>query len=293
MENEKRIVELLKKNRSLLFVGSGFSSESLDFNDNNLPMAFSLSHMICKKMKIKESSNLAYSSEKFIDEKGELPLIDLLQQALTVREISSNQKEVCSLNWMRIYTTNYDDAIEQAYRKNGKYIECVDTKSNKDEFIKRKNICIHLNGMLRNLDEESLNTSFKLTDSSYASAESFNSSGWNYIFNSDLERASIILFIGYSLYDIDVKKILKLHKDFREKTFFIIHDKASEEEEYILSKYGTVLKFGLSGIANIITDNKNSIRVLEDFSPSFLTRYQPKIISHDVGFDDESIRNML
>lgn len=293
MEHETKIVELLKKNRSLLFVGSGFSSESLDLKDNNLPMAYSLSHTICKAINIKESDNLTYSSEKFLDEKGELALINLLQETLTVQEVSSNQKGVCSLDWMRIYTTNYDDTIEQAYRKNGKYIESVDTESDKNEFIRRKNICIHLNGMLRNLNEDSLNSSFKLTDSSYASYESFSSSEWSYIFNNDLERASIILFVGYSLYDIDIKKILKLNKEFKSKTFFIVHDKVSEEDEYILSKYGTVLKIGLSGIASIIVENSDLIKSLQDLNLSFLTKYDPKPISNNINIDDESIRNML
>lgn len=294
MSDEQKIIELLSKNRSILFVGSGFSSESIGLNDKPLPTASTLSELLCKDMHIKLSKDLTFTSDYYIEQKGSEKLIKFLKENLAVKSISKNQKNLCAINWQRIYTTNYDETISIAYKENGLAIDSIDTSYPESDYLKRENICIHLNGMLSNLNEESLDNSFKLTDSSYASASSFTNSEWNFLFKTDLDRASIILFVGYSLYDIDIKKILKDSNEIKEKTFFVVKN-PSLKEKHILSKYGTVLDIGLDGISNLIINNKEQIEIQKNGNLIYLHKYSPtdKLPQNTFTYDDEKIREML
>ena len=75
-------------------------------------------------------------------------------------------------------------------------------------FYKKRNCCIHINGSISSVSEEDLDSKFKLTRTSYVSPDSFVNSPWYYYFKKDLEQSSAVVFIGYSLYDIDIEKLL-------------------------------------------------------------------------------------
>jgi len=124
-------------------------------------------------------------------------------------------------------------------------------ESPKDHY-KRNDVCVHINGCISRLHDDNLNSSFKLTRSSYASPESFATSQWYYSFKKDLEQCSALIFVGYSLYDIDVEKVLFSSPDFKEKTYFIVSESAPHKELFALSKYGKVLKVGIDGFAEMI-----------------------------------------
>lgn len=81
----------------------------------------------------------------------------------------------------------------------------IDLEHKTKEYYKRKNLCIHLNGSINNISTETLDDSFKLSDSSYSSPDSFTDSEWFYYFKRDLDRCGAIVFIGYSMYDIEIK----------------------------------------------------------------------------------------
>ncbi|WP_435868365.1 hypothetical protein, partial [Escherichia coli] len=75
-------------------------------------------------------------------------------------------------------------------------------------------------------EPEDLTSKIKLSDSSYLSPDSFVNSDWYYHFKKDLETASAIVFMGYSMYDMDVKKFLFENPELQEKTYFVVRDGA-------------------------------------------------------------------
>jgi tetratricopeptide (TPR) repeat protein len=103
---------------------------------------------------------------------------------------------------------------------------------------------VHLNGSLRSLSVEALETNFKLTTSSYLAPESFTSSNWNFPFQRDLEFASAIVFVGYSMYDIEIQKILHANPHYVKKTYFVTRDEINDRTRFTLEKFGTVLPIG-------------------------------------------------
>lgn len=258
------ILQLMQTGNGLLFVGAGFSSQAININNTEFKLAKSLSHEICKLGKFDQSDALDYATDYFLENNSKEKLIDFIRTEFSVKEIQESHKKICEFDWLRVYTTNYDEVIETAYKFHGKDIQAVDIEMKADRYLQRKNLCIHLNGHISNLNNQTLENSFKLSMSSYLDPNSFLKSDWGYIFQKDIERSSVLLFIGYSLYDLDIQRVLKTQsEDIKNKTYFIVHEEIGREEEYKLKKFGTVLKIGIDGFYNFIK-NKNIVKNNDD-----------------------------
>ncbi|MFP6841595.1 MAG: SIR2 family protein [Acinetobacter sp.] len=258
------ILKLMQTGNGLLFLGAGFSRQAININNCEFKLAKSLSHDICELGNFEKSDALDYATDFFLENNSKESLIDFLRTEFSVKEIQESHKKICEFDWLRIYTTNYDEVIETAYKIHQKDIQAVDIDTEAKLYLQRKNLCIHLNGYISNLNATTLEKSFKLSLSSYLDPNSFLNSDWGYIFQKDIERCSILLFIGYSLYDLDIQRVLKNQsEDIQNKTYFIVHESISREEEHKLKKFGTVLKIGFEGFyefiksKNIIKNNSN------------------------------------
>lgn len=241
----------IQTGNSLLFCGAGFSTGCINLVDSHPLTAKDLSKEICKLGGFEEDDDLMFSSDYLINKMpNKIPeMIEMLRSHYTVKQVSESTKIICSYNWRRIYTTNYDNSISFSCNQQKKYIECLTLDDNTNGHFKNHNNCIHINGNITKLNKDTLNNSFKLTRSSYISSSSFENSNWYYPFKKDLEICNAIIFIGYSLYDIEIEKIL-FNGNFKEKTFFITHSDISSKEQYTLEKYGYVLPIGLDFFSN-------------------------------------------
>lgn len=127
------------------------------------------------------------------------------------------------------------------------------------ENTSEKKYCLHINGTIAKLDKDTIHNSFKLTQSSYISADTFNNSVWKRRFTDDLEIASVIIFIGYSLYDIEIEKILHEIDKIKEKVFFIqAENEPDEMNDYKYEKYGKILRIGAEKLASKLQEFKNN-----------------------------------
>lgn len=215
------LIESIAGGKAVLFVGSGFSSNAIGINGDILPTAKKLAQKIGELGNFDAQDDLRYASEKYIRDKDQSALIEMLLDLFSIKDALPHQKIIASAPWRRIYTTNYDTCIEEAGKINGKRIHTVSLEDKPKDFLINRNSCIHLNGSIKNLSAEYLNSSFKLSESSYLSPDSFLNSDWYYPFKRDLEMCSALIFVGYSLYDIEVKKILFANDEFKNKTYFI------------------------------------------------------------------------
>jgi uncharacterized protein YktA (UPF0223 family) len=120
-------------------------------------------------------------------------------------------------------------------------------------------LCIHLNGYIDHLNRHTIWDSFKLTDTSYATA-SLEKSEWAVLFRQDIRFARSVFFVGYSLFDLDIKRILRATADLTEKTFFILYDKVDLVTEARAARYGHVLKIGTVGLADAIENGGYATR---------------------------------
>ena len=205
-------IEILKSRlstgSSIMFTGAGFSCGTQNVLDEEPPMAGALAKKLSVLANIDESDDLMFASDVALEYFNHKDILNLLKDNYTLKKVSNYHEAICNVPWKKFYTTNYDNSIELASLNVGKRITPVDTSGNPADYINQPNLCLHINGKVEGALPADLKSRIKLSDASYLSPSSFLSSQWNYHFKRDLETASAIVFIGYSMYDIDVKKIL-------------------------------------------------------------------------------------
>ena len=287
------LVKALDSKRAVLFIGAGFSESSKNILDSKLPRASELANEIGKLGNFDDENDLQYSAERYLRENDSENLINLLQNLYTVKECSNESKSILGLEYRRIYTTNYDDLISKASNHNGMYRKILTVKDNPQEYYKTTNNCIHINGHIQNLSENTLNNSFKLTEASYLkNSDSFLDSKWASPFKKDLESATAIIFLGYSLeYDIDIKKILFEDSVLKEKTYFITRKNPSERKQSNYIKFGKILDIEIEGFSEIIKQNVNQKNVEIEFKVFEEIEYNLNLENQQVT--DDEIKDLL
>ena len=238
---------------SILFTGAGFSFGAENIKGQMPKDSIHLSRAICKIAKIGEDDDLYYSSEYCIDNSPHHELVDLLKFEYSIKAVSKSHELIAKKRWRRIYTTNYDRVFEIASNNVGKVCESVSISSPPSQYS-QQNQCVHLNGTIENLTKDALTEEFKLSDSSYVTPDTLNNSKWKSTFSIDIEHASAVFFVGYSMYDLDIKRIIKNDIDIKNKTFFIVKPGEDKKEVFKLSKYGTVLDIGIDEFAELASE---------------------------------------
>lgn len=248
--------ELLKRRistgKAIAFTGAGFSFGTKNVLGSVPPMAGELAKKLCLLSNLEESEDLMFAADVAVEYIDRNSVLDLLKDNYTLSSVSSSHEDICKLPWRKFFTTNYDNSIELACLNVGKRIESVDLSYKPTTYLKKNNVCLHINGKIEGAEPEDLLSKIKLSDSSYLSPDSFVSSDWYYHFKKDLETASAIVFIGYSMYDMDVKKFLFENPELHEKTYFVVRNGAGFKEIFTLRKYGHVLSIGIDGFATLV-----------------------------------------
>ena len=246
MMTVEEVCERLRKGNAIIFTGAGFSTDALNVVGTSPMSGKALAKEICKLGKFSESDRLDYASDRYIENAKSIdPLIKLLKDQFTIRDASDSQKNICSYPFRRVYTTNYDNLYEFASIQNGIRLDSISIDVPAKEYVKKNNVVVHINGRIDDVNEKSIKDGkIKLSKSSYLSANEFELSSWYYIFKKDLEQSNLILFLGYSMYDIAIEKIL-FEGNFSEKTCFICSLEEDDATKYVLKKYGTVFPIGV------------------------------------------------
>lgn len=146
--------------------------------------------------------------------------------------------------WQRIYTTNYDDAIELSRR--GEAIVSAFTLSDDPISAPPGAIC-HLNGYIGSINPSSFDEDAVLTDTSYSINE-FSNSPWARQFLVDVRTSRSIIFLGYSMSDLDIAKILLSDPDVRYRTIIYVSPETDEVDIDTLSTYGVVKTGGFDDL---------------------------------------------
>lgn len=271
---------------AILFLGSGFSATARGLGDEDMPTAKNLAERISHLKGFDSEGDLRYTAERFLKSGGgQAQLIQMLRETFTVRSVEDHHKAIASAPWKRIYTTNYDLCFEQAAAQVGKLVETVDLSAKPAEYAAKNNICVHLNGSLNDLTLDTLENAFKLTTSSYLSSESFVTSRWYYPFKRDLDYSSAIVFVGYSMYDIEVQKILNSDPEYISKTFFITRSLKGGRDQFTLEQFGTILPIGTEAFGEEITKKTN------EFEPEPEELILASLWEYEVDVEDAEIRD--
>ena len=285
----KQLLQTIAGGRAILFAGAGFSAECKNIRNEHPPLAKDLALSICRKGVFEENEDLMYASDYFLEKRSKKDLIDILKEYFTIKEVNRSHELIAALDWRRIYTTNYDNAIELAALRSSKSLTPLSSEDNPKVRFRDRDQVVHINGIATMATEEDFDKRIRLTQSSYDSPESFTKSPWYQYFKQEL--CSAIVFVGYSLYDIDIARILfSKDKIFQRKTYFVTRENPRPNLAWRLQSYGLLLPIGVDGFAKYIAETPVEAPHRESW---FDTLYKYEMTESDEDITDSYIMNFI
>jgi len=121
------------------------------------------------------------------------------------------------------------------------------------------------------ISDQALSAQVKLTHSSY-SADAFAESPWSQQFRQDLNAAKAIVYIGYSMADIDISRVLFTSPELRRRTVFIVGPQDDDITIAPLEDYGEVYRIGVQAFSEL-AKNVEAPESLSKHEYTWLKRY--------------------
>jgi len=153
--DEERLIRLLSNNNVILFLGAGFSYDTINKLGENFPMGENLSKKIWEFISLPgdyDGTPLQEMYKAFLNSGIKHDKVkNFLEDNLTVSSLPDIYSQVTKPFWYKIYTLNIDNVLDVAYKRAGKEIQNL--KFPKDDFAERdqsleKLQIIYLNGKL-------------------------------------------------------------------------------------------------------------------------------------------------
>ncbi len=245
--------------RAILFTGAGFSYGAENTKGQPIPAGRALSRKLLGDIGyVNLEGGLDKAASAYLRRKSDSALVDLLINEFSVGQVSPSHVTLGGVPWRRVYTTNYDMVMEEAGRQAKIHRSSVDGIDTPRDHLAKPNLVVHLNGAISRLTPDRLHSSFKLVSESYAT-DSFENSGWAFHFRNDIRTSAAVIFIGYSMYDLDIRRIL-FNEDISDKTIFIsgpITDENRLDAED-LADLGHLAPIGIDGFAKEVEAVKST-----------------------------------
>ena len=187
---------------------------------------------------------------------GEAELVSLIKEEFWADSITAAQEQIAAIPWRRIYTTNYDNVFEEACSKSTRNCKPMTVSAEprlRDNRGNAETQSVHLNGFVESVDSDKIGSELKLTDSSYLTA-SVSESPWATLFRQDLAISRAVFFVGYSLADLDIRRLLFESPELSQKCFFVIGEQPGDATRRRASRFGTIVPVDTAGFAGLLAD---------------------------------------
>ena len=214
-------LKLARAGRAVLFLGAGFSSGTKNSNKGTMKTGQGFSDYLAEHVGLPPGTGLMDTSELFRELYGADSLVTELVKEFDAAELQPYQVALSKIPWKQIYSTNYDNIVEKAFKKLGLPLVTVNPDTKIASIPKGKSVCIHLNGSIIDITADKLQSQIKLTDTSYLTS-SIADSEWGVRLRQDIDAAQAVFYVGYSTYDLDIARILFAKVGLKEKSFFAV-----------------------------------------------------------------------
>ncbi|MGB6474113.1 MAG: SIR2 family protein, partial [Candidatus Sulfotelmatobacter sp.] len=250
-----------------------------------------LAAILSKEASLPAGLALDDAAELYAEQVGVDKLIDKLKMSFSAKAVAECHRQIADIPWRRAYTTNYDDVFELACSNIGKRVHSVVPLDDISQISKKNLLCVHLNGLIRRTDEDSVWNDLKLTQRSYDSGSAMDSD-WGSLFRADLQAAQAVFFVGYSLWDLDIRRLL-FGEQLIDKSFFVLGQDPDMATAHRAAKYGLLIAAGTPEFANQLTDFRKTYVPEQDPTPiSFcLASYGVEVAP--VSMEDRNVFDLL
>lgn len=307
MTHDVNVIGEFDPESSILLLGSGFSLGATNIANSTPPNGKALRRHFIQQLDLPADTeyDLQVLSEEFAEHDSE-KLCDELYSIFRLTELTAEQTAVLDEPWRRIYTTNYDDAVELHRLKKKESPNAFDVSEKVPNKLPHGAL-VHLHGSIRLITPENVMSSLVLGEGSYVNQYVVRSL-WYDQFQRDLAFASTLYIIGYSLADYHIAGLLMANPKLAERTIFIQGPTVDNTFLRRTEQYGRTMFIGTDGFAQMLArapraaapslDNLRSFRPLSplrdkkavvrptateifdllvygDFDPSRLARSQP------------------
>lgn len=236
---------------SLLFLGAGFSSAATNVIKGNPPTAEVLKKKIKDLALLPEDDPSELSDLSTYAVRNGKDLFSLLYNLYTIVRVNADQATILSQPWLRIYTTNYDDAVEFFWKSKPDEDRKAQSYSTQSQIPSNlpKGTIIHLHGYIRECSRDNMLEQLVLSHRSYAQQRVLSSPWWD-VFERDMRVARHLFFVGYDLRDFEPARYLTRNPTSVSKTHFVLLAAKSPVESSRLDEYGQRHGIGVAGFAN-------------------------------------------
>lgn len=259
---------------SILLLGAGFSLGAINIANEQPPNGRGLRRHFIQQLNLPGDTDydLQVLTEEFAEDNAK-KLRDELYKIFRLKSLSEDQKAVLNKSWRRIYSTNYDDAVE---------LHRLSSKTPPNAFDVSESVpnklphgaAIHLHGSIRLITAENVRESLVLGEASYVNQYVVRSP-WYDQFQRDLAFASALYIVGYSLADYHIAGLLMANPKFAERTIFIQGPDPDSTFVRRTARYGRTMFIGTSGFADALAraprpaaPSLNNLRSFSSLAPT-------------------------
>ena len=236
---------------AVLLLGSGFSLESTNLYGKFPPNGPSLRKHFLDKLQLPPDTTyeLQVLAEEFANN-SDTGLYRELYNIFHIAKVGPTQEILLREQWLRIYTTNYDDTVEVSRHRlhtEETFYTSFDPLPNR----LKSNCIVHLHGSIGRLTEDNVLDQLVRGESSYV-RQYLSKSPWYTQFQGDIKFASNLFVIGYNLSDYHISALLLENPLLAQRTFFIQPTKPDAVFVRRTSNYGKTLFVGVEGFAALL-----------------------------------------
>ena len=233
---------------AVLFLGSGFSLGATNIAGASPPNGKGLRRHFIPTLNLEPGVDydLQVLSEEFAAEDSH-KLKDELYRLFRLTALSPAQTAILNEPWRRIYSTNYDDAVELHRINRAAAPNTYDVS----EPIPTKlphGAVVHLHGSIRLITQDNVKESLVLGEASYVN-HSVVRSPWYEQFQRDVAYASALFVVGYSLSDYHIAGLLLANPHLAKRTLFIQGPGPDPTFIRRTAQYGQTRFIGVDGFA--------------------------------------------
>ena len=268
---ERRILRKAMLDKKLVvFVGAGVSL------DSGMPSWSKAIKSIANKLNILDGSMEYLKIPQFYyNSRGKKEYVELMREIFRYNDdlnFSDIHRNIIKLNTHTIITTNYDCLLERAVAENSEFVQVISQdkdlpyRSVEKEIIKMHGDFLAGNFVLREEDYLHYSENFKLIEA-YVKA---------------LIATNVILFIGYSFSDPDVKQIFTWVKDILEDDFQRAY-MLEACKEYDIHEYDYYKNLGVNVLC--------AAEMYEDFDKRNASIYTSKFLEYIL--EEDSSENQI
>lgn len=207
-ESKKIILDAVNNNKLVIFVGAGVSANSGLPSWGSLVRQFGIGlGMDCDNITHDDYLKIP---QYYYNSRGNKEYYDLIKKVFDIKVKPNDIHSIMlELNPSHFITTNFDELIEDAAREKGMFYDVV-SKDDDLPYTPNNKMIIKLHGDLKNMNIVLKEDDFLSYSRKFMLIE-------NYI--KALLSTHVILFVGYSVNDFDVKLIFQWVKDVLKKNF--------------------------------------------------------------------------